>query len=121
MIKNNHTSIQSEDSATTTGGSTTSTHAAIHLLGFSDTQINSGVFDSKGRVILTQVSLTTMGNTARQARKGKERVVYDQFGRESSRATIQQKQANTEKAPQLRLGNVLGLSYMPKPGGPRPR
>ena len=118
MIKNPF-SEQSDD--TTTGGSTTSTHAAIHLLGWSDTQIDPGVFDSQGRAVLTQVSLTTLGNRARQARKGKERVVYDQFGHESSRAAVKESQANTEKAPQLRLGNVLGLSYMPKPGGPRPR
>ena len=57
----------------------------------------------------------------RQARKGKERVIYDQFGQESSKTAIQQNQAKTEKAPHLRLGNVLGLSHMPKPGGPKPR
>ena len=114
MKKDNTILLESEDT-TTTGGSAASTRAAIHVLGFSDTQIDPGVFDSKGRVILTQVSLRTMGNTERQARKGKERSAAERFGEHRTEPLY------TDKAPVQHLDNVLRLSHHPGWKGPRPR
>lgn len=124
MANKNNIPVKSDDT-TTTGGSTTSAKTTMHILGYSDTQIDQGVFDPTGKEILTKISLSKMGNKERQARKGKERVVYNKFGRESTKEAVKEHQKNSEKAPQLTLGNVLGLSNMPKPGpgagGPRPR
>lgn len=111
------------DEATGTGtatGGTTSTHASTgHILGFSDTQINSeSPFDKKGQEVLTKVSIEQMGNEERKARKGKKRTVYGKFGKESTEKVIKENLSNSEKAPQHTLGNVLGLMSTPKPRGP---
>jgi hypothetical protein len=105
---------------TTTGSGGSSTYAAIgYLPGFSDTQISAGILALEGSAdILTKVSLVEMGNLERQARKGKERVVYDQFGEESTKQAVKENLANSEKSPQHRLGNVLGLTNAPRPRGP---
>ncbi len=107
----------------TAGGSTSSTTAVINIIGLHDTVTDqrSRVFDKEGNKILTKVSLTEMGNRERQARKGKERTAYGHFGQESTKAAVKENLANTEKAPQHTLGNVLGLSRLPTPGSPRPR
>jgi hypothetical protein len=105
---------------TTTGGSGSSTYAAIgYLPGFSDTQIGTGILALEGSAeILTKISLVEMGNQERQARKGKERVVYDKFGEESTKQAVKENLGNSEKAPQHRLSNVLGLTSAPRPRGP---
>jgi hypothetical protein len=107
------------DDTTTGGGSSTYT-TICYLPGFSDTHINQGISALAGKStdILTQVSLLEMGNAQRQARKGKERVIYDQFGRESTQEAIKENLSNSEKAPQHALSNVLGLGSIPKPRGP---
>jgi hypothetical protein len=106
----------------TTTGSGSSTYTTIcYLPGFSDTHINEGIsaLAGKSTEVLTQISLLEMGNKERQARKGKERVVYDQFGEESTKQAVQENLANSEKAPQHSLSNVLGLASTPKPRGPQ--
>jgi hypothetical protein len=106
---------------TTTGGSGSSTYAAIgYLPGFSDTQISVGILalEGKSAKILTKISLVEMGNQERQARKGKERIVYDKFGEESTKQAVKENLTNSEKAPQHRLSNVLGLTSTPRPRGP---
>jgi hypothetical protein len=103
---------------TTTGSGGSSTYGTIiYLPEFSDTQIGKGIFalEGKSAETLTQVSLREMGNLERQARKGKERVIYDQFGEESTKQAVKENLTNSEKAPQHRLSNVLGLTSMPRP------
>jgi hypothetical protein len=108
------------DDTTTGGGSSTYT-TICYLPGFSDTQVSEGIsaLTGKSADILTQVSLLEMGNKQRQAQKGKERVVYDQFGEESTKQAVQENLGNSEKAPQHSLSNVLGLASTPKPHGPQ--
>jgi len=122
MANKNNVPVKS-DETTGSGGTTTTVKKTMYILGHSDTQIGPGVFDEKGQELLAKVSLRDMGNEERKARKGKKRVVYDKFGRESTEKAV--KERNSEKSPQLTLGNVLGLSNLPKPGpgagGPRPR
>jgi hypothetical protein len=113
--------VDHNNDETTTGSGGSSTYAAIiYLPGFSDTQISLGISALKGKSadLLTKVSFIEMGNYERQARKGKERVVYDQFGEESTKQAVKENLANSEKAPQHRLANVLGLTNAPKPRGP---
>ena len=74
--------------------------------------------DGDTQAIQARISLDSLGNAARQARKGQPRTAFGHFGDESTLSAIESSEAvraQSAKRKELTLANALGLGRLPRP------